>query len=102
MKTLRLFFCLCSFALVLNTSLAFADSGDKVRLLVTKADDATAKITLDSGTYDVPISFEVGLSRADVRDAYSIPPGYAELLKHGRITIYISCGGAEFHVVHRR
>ena len=92
-----------------NASHAFADTGGTVHIFVAdfrifvadSGDGATAKVTLDSRTYRVPISFEVGLNWKDVRDAYSIPAAFGELLKQGRIRIYITCSGAEFHVTRR-
>jgi hypothetical protein len=102
MKILRTVLIAACLVFTLPASHAFADSGDPVRIMVREVGDgSTAKVTLDSGTYRVPIGFESGLSWSDVKDAYSIPPAYAELLKQGRIRMYITCGGAEFHVLRR-
>jgi hypothetical protein len=102
MKILRTLIVAGCLAFTLFASHALADTGDPVRILVAEVGDGgTAKVTLDSRTYRVPIGFESGLSWSDVRDAYSIPAAYAELLKQGRIRIYVTCSGAEFHVTHR-
>jgi hypothetical protein len=102
MKILRSLVIAACLAFPFSASPALADTGNSVRLLITKVGDgSTAKVTSDWGTSRVPISFESGLGWDDVKDAYTIPAPYAELLKQGRIRIYISCGGAEFHVTRR-
>jgi len=101
MKYLRLVLCLSLFAFATNSSFALSDAPqpDKsVRILVAKSDDVTAKVTIESQTYLVPVQFEDNsFSWNDVKDGYSITPGFASLIEHGRVYIYIGCSGASFH-----
>ena len=102
MKYLRSLVFLLVIASINNSSLAFADTDDSVRLLVYQSSEDTAKIVIGSKSYLAPISFETGLAWSDVKDAYHVPPAYALLLKASRISIYIDCSGAEFHVLKRQ
>ena len=102
MKYLRLILCLFLIAFIANSSFASADSDSSVRILVAKAGETTAQITIGSRTYHAPISFEdTSFSWTDVKDAYSVPPAYASLIEDGRISIYIGCSGASFSVLKR-
>ena len=102
MKNLRYRLCLLILAATINSSLASADTDDSVRLLVYKSSEDTAKIVIGSKSYLTPISFETGLAWSEVKDAYHVPPAYALLLKASRISIYIDCSGAQFHVLKRQ
>jgi hypothetical protein len=93
------FLCLTSFFAYATLTRACDD--DKIRFLVAKAGDQTAKVTIGSQTYLVPISIEKGLSWDDVKDGYELPPAYISLLKQGRIAISITCSGTSFSVVRR-
>jgi hypothetical protein len=101
MKKLHLFLCLSLVAFIVNSSLAFADPDKSVRILVAKSDDMTAKVTLDSETYLVPITFENSSFnwQNDVKDGYSITPEFASFIKQGHVSIYIGCVGATFSYV---
>jgi hypothetical protein len=101
MKYLRSLLCLLLVTFIAHSSLALADTDDSVRLLVSKSGETTAKVVIDSKTYLTPISFESGFTWDDVKDAYHVPPAYASLLKHGRISIFIGCSGASFSVIKR-
>jgi hypothetical protein len=102
MKYLRSLLCLALVTFIANSSLAPADADNSVRLMMSKSDEHTAKVMIGSKTYLVPISFESGLSWDDVKDAYHVPPAYADLLKEDRISIYIDCSGASFSVLKHR
>ena len=98
MKSRRLATCLFLFALLTNASLA-QESDNSVRILLAQSDQKTAKVTIDSKTYLVPIDIETGLSWDDVKDGYYLPPEYALLMKQGRLKIFITCSGASFQVI---
>jgi len=98
MKNLQLISTLCLF--IAATSLASADSDKSVRMLVAKANDTTAKVTIGTQTYLVPLTFENGsFSWANVKDGYYITPGFASLFEQGRVSIYIQCSGAQFRAL---
>ncbi len=86
---------LCLF--ISSYALASADDDKSVRILVAKADNKTAKVTIGSATYLAPLSFEnSSFSWDDVKDGYSITPAFASLFAQGRVSIYIECSGAKF------
>lgn len=100
MKYLRLILGLTLVAFIANSSLLSADPDKSVRILVAKSDETTAKVTLGSQTYLVPISFEdTSFSWNDVKDGYSITPAFASFIAEGRVSIYIGCSGAAFKVL---
>ena len=101
MTYLRLAFCLFITGLVLTTSTASAAPEDSVRVLIAKADDQTADVTIGTKIYRVPITFETiaGLNWSNLKDAYDIPPIYASMIKRGRIAISVTCSGTAFIVL---
>jgi len=98
MKYLRAIFCFSLLAFSAVASLARADDSDKsVRILVAKANDTTAKVTIGTQTYLVPLSFEDNtFSWNDVKDGYNITPAFASYIAEDRGSIYIGCSGAAF------
>jgi len=102
MKYLSLIACLTISAFIVASSQAWADDAKSVRILVSKSDDSTVKITMGSQTYSAPIRFEDGsFTWNDVKDGYSITPAFASLIEQGRVSIYIGCSGATFSVIPR-
>ena len=99
MNYLRLItsFTLCLF--ITATSVASADPDKSVTILVAKADETTAKVTIGTQDYLAPITFENSLSWNDVKDGYSITPEFATLFQQGRVSIYIECTGAQFRMI---
>jgi hypothetical protein len=100
MKRLRLVLSLSLVAFLATFSIASAHSDEAVSLTITKAGERTAKVTMESKTYRAPISFANGASWDSVKDGYTVPAFYDELIEEGKVAISVEAdGGASFRVI---
>jgi len=98
MKNLQLTTTLCLF--IAAMSLASADSDKSVRILVAKANQMTAKVTIGTQTYLAPISAEDGnLDWNNVKDGYYITPAFASLFEQGRVAIRVEGTTTQFRAL---
>jgi hypothetical protein len=94
MKHLRLVLSLCLAGFIATFTLASADDTDSGSgLVITKATDKTAKITIGSKSATVPITFDQDASWDSLKDSYSVSPSTAEGLENGTMCINIGSDG---------